>query len=33
VRRTLIFMAPKIEFVKEGTLPRYEGKSKRVVVE
>jgi phenylacetate-CoA ligase len=33
VRRTLIFMAPKVEFVKEGTLPRYEGKSKRVVVE
>jgi len=33
VRRTLIFLAPKIEFVKEGTLPRYEGKSKRVVVE
>ena len=33
VRRTLIFIAPKVEFVKEGTLPRYEGKSKRVVVE
>jgi phenylacetate-CoA ligase len=33
VRRTLIFMSPKVEFVKEGTLPRYEGKSKRVVVE
>jgi len=33
VRRTLIFMSPKVEFVKEGTLPRYEGKGKRVVVE
>jgi len=33
VRRTLIFMSPKIQFVEDGTLPRYEGKSKRVVVE
>ena len=33
VRRILMFMSPKIEFVKEGALPRYEGKSKRVVVE
>jgi phenylacetate-CoA ligase len=31
--RTLIFIAPKVEFVKEGTLPRYEGKSNRVRVE
>jgi len=33
VRRILMFMSPKVEFVKEGALPRYEGKSKRVVVE
>lgn len=32
VRRTLMFMSPKIEFVGEGTLPRYEGKSKRVII-
>jgi phenylacetate-CoA ligase len=31
--RTLIFISPKVSFVKEGTLPRYEGKSKRIVVE
>jgi len=31
--RTLIFISPKISFVKEGTLPRYEGKSKRILVE
>jgi phenylacetate-CoA ligase len=33
VNRTIIFLTPKIEFVKEGTLPRYEGKSRRVIVE
>jgi len=33
VRRTLMFMSPKITFVEEGALPRYEGKSKRVIVE
>jgi phenylacetate-CoA ligase len=31
--RTLIFISPKISFVKEGALPRYEGKSKRILVE
>ena len=31
--RTLIFISPKLTFVKEGTLPRYEGKSKRVLIE
>ena len=31
--RTLIFISPKVSFVKEGTLPRYEGKSKRIIVE
>ncbi len=31
--RTLIFISPKVTFVKEGALPRYEGKSKRIVVE
>jgi len=31
--RTLIFISPKVSFVKEGALPRYEGKSKRIVVE
>ena len=31
--RTLIFISPKITFVKEGTLPRYEGKSKRIIVQ
>jgi phenylacetate-CoA ligase len=31
--RTLIFISPKVSFVKEGTLPRYEGKSRRVIVE
>ena len=31
--RTLIFVSPKVTFVSEGTLPRYEGKSKRVLVE
>jgi phenylacetate-CoA ligase len=31
--RTLIFISPKISFVKEGALPRYEGKSKRVLLE
>ena len=31
--RTLIFISPKVLFVKEGALPRYEGKSKRIVVE
>ena len=30
--RTLIFISPKLSFVKEGTLPRYEGKSKRIMV-
>mgnify|MGYP001770780746 CR=1 FL=1 len=32
LRRTLIFVNPELEFVKEGTLPRYEGKSRRVIV-
>ncbi len=32
VGRTLIFISPKISFVKEGTLPRYEGKSRRILV-
>ena len=31
--RTLIFISPKITFVKEGALPRYEGKSKRILFE
>jgi phenylacetate-CoA ligase len=31
--RTLIFISPKVSFVKEGSLPRYEGKSKRIIVE
>ncbi|HUK80574.1 MAG TPA: phenylacetate--CoA ligase [Nitrososphaerales archaeon] len=31
--RTLIFISPKISFVSEGALPRYEGKSKRVILE
>ena len=31
--RTLIFISPKVSFVKEGTLPRYEGKSKRILIE
>jgi len=31
--RTLIFISPKISFVEEGALPRYEGKSKRIVLE
>jgi phenylacetate-CoA ligase len=31
--RTLIFISPKISFVKEGALPRYEGKSKRIILE
>jgi phenylacetate-CoA ligase len=30
--RTLIFISPKVSFVKEGALPRYEGKSKRIIV-
>jgi phenylacetate-CoA ligase len=30
--RALIFISPKVSFVKEGTLPRYEGKSKRILV-
>ena len=30
--RTLIFISPKVAFVKEGTLPRYEGKSKRIIL-
>jgi phenylacetate-CoA ligase len=33
LRKTLIFLAPKVEFVEEGALPRYEGKSKRVIIE
>ena len=33
LNRTLIFISPKVSFVKEGTLPRYEGKSKRILVE
>jgi phenylacetate-CoA ligase len=33
IGRTLIFVSPKVSFVKEGTLPRYEGKSNRVKVE
>jgi phenylacetate-CoA ligase len=31
--RTLIFISPKVSFVKEGALPRYEGKSKRVLLQ
>ena len=31
--RTLIFISPKVSFVKEGSLPRYEGKSRRIIVE
>jgi phenylacetate-CoA ligase len=30
--RALIFISPRVSFVKEGTLPRYEGKSKRIIV-
>jgi phenylacetate-CoA ligase len=33
VGRTLIFIQPKITFVKEGALPRYEGKAKRIILE
>nr|BAL57037.1 phenylacetate-CoA ligase [uncultured crenarchaeote] len=33
LKRTLVFFTPRVEFVKEGTLPRYEGKAKRVVVQ
>lgn len=32
LRRTLIFVNPDVEFVREGALPRYEGKSRRVIV-
>ena len=32
LRRVFIFFEPKINFVKESTLLRYEGKSKRVIV-
>ena len=32
LRRVFIFFEPKINFVKDSTLPRYEGKSKRVIV-
>jgi len=31
VRKNLSFINPKIIFVPEGTLPRYEGKSKRII--
>ena len=31
--RTLIFISPNVSFVKEGSLPRYEGKSKRILIE
>jgi phenylacetate-CoA ligase len=31
--RALIFISPKVSFVKEGSLPRYEGKSKRILIE
>jgi len=30
--RALVFLTPKVEIVREGTLPRFEGKAKRVVV-
>ncbi len=33
ISKTLIFVSPEVSFVKEGALPRYEGKSKRVIVE
>ena len=33
LRKNLMFISPKIKFVGEGTLPRYEGKSKRVIVQ
>ena len=32
LRRSLIFVTPIVEFVSENTLPRYEGKSKRIIV-
>jgi phenylacetate-CoA ligase len=32
LRRTLIFVSPDVEFVKEGTLPRFEGKSRRITI-
>ncbi len=30
--KALVFLTPKLEVVPEGTLPRYEGKAKRVIV-
>lgn len=30
--RTVAFVTPEVEFVSLGTLPRFEGKSKRVVI-
>ncbi|MEM4288243.1 MAG: phenylacetate--CoA ligase [Candidatus Caldarchaeum sp.] len=32
LRKNLLFVTPHVEFVPEGTLPRYEGKSKRIIV-
>ncbi|MEM2023985.1 MAG: hypothetical protein QXG69_04245, partial [Candidatus Caldarchaeum sp.] len=32
LRRNLLFITPHVEFVPEGSLPRYEGKSKRIIV-
>ncbi len=32
LRKALIFITPHVEFVPEGTLPRYEGKAKRIIV-
>ena len=32
LRKSLIFITPHIEFVPEGSLPRYEGKAKRIIV-
>ncbi|WP_275039036.1 acyl-CoA synthetase family protein [Saccharolobus islandicus] len=29
---TVAFVTPEVEFVSLGTLPRFEGKSKRVVI-
>ena len=30
--KTVTFVSPEIEFVDLGTLPRFEGKSKRVII-
>lgn len=30
--RTVAFVTPEIEFIKVGSLPRFEGKSKRVII-